>query len=183
MYVVYHQVGCQGKYADDRGNTMTVPYTYLIKCVPTGEVYYGVKFAKNCHPSDLWTTYYTSSKIVMKRIEIFGLAAFNIEIRRTFIDGYQARIWENTVLRRMKAITNPKWLNNSNGVAFNQRKTRDGQRMVYIYSSKKFQWLDFDVAMQVVNQGLGILKGPSKSTDFRQKISNKLKGKRKPRTT
>lgn len=78
----------------------------------------------------------------------------------------------------MKAITNPKWLNNSNGVAFNQRKTRDGQRMVYIYSSKKFQWLDFDVAMQVVNQGLGILKGPSKSTDFRQKISNKLKGKK-----
>jgi len=42
------------------------PYTYLIKFLPTGQVYYGSSYANNKHkvsnPEQLWITYFTSSK-------------------------------------------------------------------------------------------------------------------------
>ena len=48
------------------------PYTYLLKFKPTGQVYYGVRFASNCHPNDFFIDYFTSSKIIKFLIENFG---------------------------------------------------------------------------------------------------------------
>ena len=41
-----------------------IPFTYLIKHIPTNRYYYGSRYGKECHPKDLWTTYFTSSKKV-----------------------------------------------------------------------------------------------------------------------
>ena len=94
---------------------MTIAYTYRITCIPTGQSYYGVRYANNCNPSDLWNTYFTSSTIVHKLIKVHGPDQFQTEIRKIFEKGEDARAWECGVLTRLKANTNPVWLNMHNG--------------------------------------------------------------------
>ena len=60
-----------------------IPYTYLIGWSKLNKYYYGVRYAKNCHPSDLWTKYFTSSKYVKQFREENGEPDI-IEIRKTF---------------------------------------------------------------------------------------------------
>jgi hypothetical protein len=57
-----------------------IPYVYIIKNKTTGMKYIGVRYAKDCHPDDLWVTYFTSSKIVKTMIEEFGKEDFIIKI-------------------------------------------------------------------------------------------------------
>jgi hypothetical protein len=78
---------------------MTIPFTYLIKCIPTNQFYYGVKYSKNCQPSDLWTSYFTSSKYVRSLIGKYGKDAFEFQIRKTFKSQKKAKIWESKVLQ------------------------------------------------------------------------------------
>ena len=70
----------------------------------------GVRFARNCHPDDLWTKYFTSSVNVMEYRWLYGEPDV-IEIRQTFNDSIQAREWEHKVLRRMKVVKSEQWLN------------------------------------------------------------------------
>lgn len=92
-----------------------IPFTYLIYCRPTGQYYYGSRYSKHCHPSQLWSTYYTSSKIVKQLIREYGKDAFDIKITRTFDSKEDARLWEYRFLCKVKASTNPVWLNQHNG--------------------------------------------------------------------
>ena len=62
----------------------TIPFTYLIKHIPTNKYYYGVRFRKNCNPNDLWTKYFTSSKKVKLLIKKYGKKSFIFEIRKIF---------------------------------------------------------------------------------------------------
>jgi len=57
-----------------------IPYVYFIYHKPTKLKYIGVRYAKGCHPSDLWTSYFTSSKLVKKLITVFGIYSFKIRI-------------------------------------------------------------------------------------------------------
>lgn len=99
-------------------NLSFVGYTYCIKFLPTSQVYYGSRCAKNCHPSEFWVKYFTSSKIVKKLIKEYGKESFIFEIRKTFPeDPKKAQCWEKKVLRRVNAGFNPLFLNKSNGVA------------------------------------------------------------------
>lgn len=95
------------------------PYTYLIKFLPTGQVYYGSSFANNkwkiAHPSQLWTTYFTSSKEIKKLISIHGKNAFEVSVRRCFDNREKTILWENKILTKFNAAHNPMWLNKSNG--------------------------------------------------------------------
>lgn len=94
---------------------MSTPYTYRVKCIPTGQSYYGVRYANGCHPNDLWNTYFTSSALVHKLIELHGPDQFEFEVRKTFITRESACKWEHGVLHRLKAMTDPMWLNLRNG--------------------------------------------------------------------
>lgn len=38
--------------------TDRTPYTYLIVHKPTGKLYYGAKWKKDCLPKDFWITYF-----------------------------------------------------------------------------------------------------------------------------
>lgn len=73
-------------------------YGYRVTLKSTGDYYIGIRTAKNCEPSDLWNTYFTSSKIIKKLIEQNGTDAFDIEILTVFEDPTDAPIWENIVL-------------------------------------------------------------------------------------
>lgn len=90
---------------------MTKSYTYLIKHIPTNQFYYGVRYSKNCNPSDLWKTYFTSSKKVKKLIEQYGKDSFVYEIRKTFDNVEDAQNWEKRVLMRMKIPHREDFLN------------------------------------------------------------------------
>lgn len=91
------------------------PFTYLVTFLPTGQRYYGVRTKKGCQPSDLWTSYFTSSKTVRQLIEQHGKDAFTFEIRRIFKDSQSAILWEHRVLSRLNAAKNMSWLNQNNG--------------------------------------------------------------------
>ena len=61
-----------------------IPYVYLIKHKTSGLKYLGVRYAKGCNPSDLWKTYFTSSKLVKKLIDQFGKDDFFIKVIHQF---------------------------------------------------------------------------------------------------
>lgn len=87
-----------------------IPYTYLIGWLKLDKWYYGVRTAKNCHPGDLWTTYFTSSKYVKEFITQYGEPDI-IQIRKIFDNKEKASLWEHKVLRRINAVKDTKWLN------------------------------------------------------------------------
>ena len=78
--------------------------------MPTNKAYYGVRYADGCNPSDLWVTYFTSSKRVKRLIEEYGKDSFKVEIRKIFSDKQSAINWEEKVLRRLN-LKNGSWIN------------------------------------------------------------------------
>ena len=90
-----------------------IPYTYLIGWSEHNIWYYGVRYAKKCNPSDLWKTYFTSSKYVKEHTELYGDPNI-IEIRKTFSYTQQATRWEEKVIRRMNCVRDGNWLNRGN---------------------------------------------------------------------
>lgn len=96
---------------------MTVPYTYLLKHLPTGKVYYGCRFAEGCHPSEFWICYKTSSKYVKQLIDEYGEDTFNFEIRKTFNDIQSCRLWETKVLKRLKVVGREIFLNKTDNIS------------------------------------------------------------------
>jgi group I intron endonuclease len=91
------------------------PYTYHLYHKPTGKHYYGVRTAKDCHPDELWVTYFSSSKIVNLLIEEHGSDSFEYEIRKLFETPEEALEWEMKFLTRIDAAAKDNWLNRHNG--------------------------------------------------------------------
>ena len=88
-----------------------IPFTYLIYCKATGQYYYGSRYSKHCHPDQLWTSYFTSSKVVKQLILEHGKDAFTFKVTKTFDSKEDARKWEYRFLCKVKASTNSNWLN------------------------------------------------------------------------
>jgi hypothetical protein len=86
------------------------PYTYLIGWSTQDFWYYGVRYAQNCNPDDLWVSYFTSSKYVKEARYMYGDPDV-IQIRKTFNDQKNAVLWETKVLKRLKVLKSDKWLN------------------------------------------------------------------------
>jgi hypothetical protein len=92
-------------------NYSWTPYTYLLTHIPTNTHYYGVRYKKGCHPTDFWTTYFTSSEHVAKLINQYGVDSFAFQIRKLFTNSMDARKWETNVLRRIDAVNRPDFIN------------------------------------------------------------------------
>jgi hypothetical protein len=93
-----------------------MPYTYLIGWSCHALYYYGVRYAKNCNPNDLFVTYFTSSNVVKNKINELGMPDI-IRVRKTFKNSYKAKIWESKVLRRIKAVSRIDFLNRNDKLA------------------------------------------------------------------
>lgn len=89
----------------------TTPFTYLIYCTITDQYYYGSRYGKGCHPSSLWKTYFTSSKVIKQLILEHGKDAFKFYIRKVFNTPEEARKWETRFLNRVKAAQSARWIN------------------------------------------------------------------------
>lgn len=90
-------------------NNQHTPYTYLIGWTKHNTWYYGVRYAKDCHPSDLFVSYFTSSDYVKKFIEMNGNPDI-IQVRKTFNTPKQAKLWESKVLPKLYPFKDH-WLN------------------------------------------------------------------------
>ena len=89
-------------------------YTYYLYHVPTGQKYYGVRWANKCVPEqDLWNEYFGSSDLVKDLIKEYGKESFIAEVRKTFDTSQEARLWEERVLIRLKAPEKKEWLNSA----------------------------------------------------------------------
>lgn len=99
------------------------PFSYVIHCLTTNQYYYGVRYGKGCHPDQLWTSYFTSSKNIKVLVEEHGVSNFKTYIRRIFDCPKLALSWESKVLRRLRVISKPKWLNQSDGANFRHNGT------------------------------------------------------------
>lgn len=93
-----------------------IPYTYIIGWTSQDKFYYGVQYSSKSNPSNLWKSYFTSSKYVKRFRKEYGDPDV-IQIRKTFKTANEARIWESKVLRRMKVIENDRFLNKTNNIA------------------------------------------------------------------
>lgn len=93
-------------------------YTYCIGWTTNNVFYYGVRYAKNCNPSDFWVTYFTSSKFVKIQREQYGEPDI-IQIRKTFGNNPEkAKLWEDKVLRRLNVANKDNWLNKTQNNSF-----------------------------------------------------------------
>lgn len=131
------------------------PYTYLIGWSEKDLWYYGVRYAKNCNPDDLWIKYFTSSKYVKEIRKLYGDPDI-IEVRKIFDNKETALEWEYKVLRRMKVVVNEKWIN----------RTAAPAQTVRDISGNKNPMKDPETAKKVANK-LSILN--------KQKMSNMTK--------
>ena len=92
-----------------------VAFTYLLRHKPSGKLYYGVRCCRNAHPSQLWTTYFSSSRVVKKLIARDGADAFTAEVRQVFETKDKALAWEHRFLMKVNAAGSDLWLNRFNG--------------------------------------------------------------------
>lgn len=106
--------------------TKHIPYTYLIGWPALNKWYYGVRYAKNCNPSDLWTKYKTSSRIVKRFVQENGDPTV-LEVRKKFSSVSKAQIWEQKVLKRLQVTKNAKWLNRHDSKAFDPTTVPKGE--------------------------------------------------------
>ena len=98
--------------------------------------YYGVRYARDCNPKDLWVTYFTSSRYVTEYVNNFGDPDI-IEIRRVFTDNdriQKAIDWEKKVLVRMKAHIRNDYINKHAGAAINYSDPEVIARREYVNS-------------------------------------------------
>lgn len=89
------------------------PYTYLIGWSDLNTWYYGVRYSKYAKPSDLWVTYFTSSKYVKLFRKKHGEPNV-IQIRKIFDDKHKAILWEQKVLKRIDVQHDKRFLNVKN---------------------------------------------------------------------
>ena len=92
---------------------MRTPYCYLIGWKDLNKWYYGVRYAKGCHPDELWKSYFTSSKHVARFSKKHG-APNIIEIRKIFNEPAKALKWEQKVLQRLNVEQRKDFLNAKN---------------------------------------------------------------------
>ncbi len=95
----------------------TIPYTYIVRIIPTGQFYYGYRGRKGCHPDELGREYFSSSKLLLEMVSRYGPESFVWQVRRTFAAASEARAWERRFLQKVNARHNPAFLNQSNGGA------------------------------------------------------------------
>jgi hypothetical protein len=157
---------------------MSIPYTYLIKHIPTGLVYYGVRYAQNCKPDDLWVSYFTSSKKVKALIKQTSKDSFAFEVRRTFSDVDKAREWEHKVLRRLNVVRRKDFLNMTNGKSLPPRygpRSEETKRKMSKPRNAKFGPVSDERKLKVSEA----LKGRPRSEETKNRISKSNLGKTK----
>lgn len=156
---------------------MTTPFTYLIGWSQHNKYYYGVRYAQGCHPSDLWKTYFTSSKYVTDFRESHGEPDLK-EIRKIFNTDIAAIRWEDSVIKRAKLYKHHNFLNKAYSGAIHYDVD---VRQKLSEHAKKPRSDNFKKARSVAMKKMwleGIFDNrPVRSQQYKENMSNILKKK------
>lgn len=98
--------------------------------------YYGVRYKLNGKTTDLFTTYFTSSKYVKQYMTDFGLPDV-IEVRKKFDTALDAKRWEERVIDKGKLFSKENWLNCGNNGSFKNIIMDDEMKMKISNARKK----------------------------------------------
>lgn len=157
-----------------------IPYTYLIGWSKQDRWYYGVQYASRCtvaNPNNLWTSYFTSSKAVKQFRAEFGEPDV-VQIRKTFNCKKAAIEWEARVLQKLKAASNPRWINrNVKGSVYVSE-----ERQIELDSRRRQRGPHWNKGRIPWNKGLTGAQPPM-STEERQRRSEMYKGRTRSRAS
>jgi hypothetical protein len=118
-------------------------YVYKITFLPTNQIYIGYRSAAGSMPSDLFETYFTSSKVVKSLISEHGIEFFKKEILAEFDTGTEAYEFEQKLLKEMDVESNPKLLNKRlTSCAVNTFKNHTEKTKKKMSQSRKELWQD-----------------------------------------
>ena len=109
------------------------PYTYRIGWSKTGMNYVGARWAKNCHPSDLFVSYFTSSKYVANYIKEHGMPDI-VEVIETFTGEdrrQKVRLSEADELVRLDAVNRDDYLNKHDGITYSKDVVMPHDETIY----------------------------------------------------
>lgn len=151
------------------------PFTYLIGWPDHNLFYYGVRFRRNCDPSELWTTYFTSSVHVARTREALGEPTL-IQVRREFDSNDAARSWEARVLRRLHVRKDPRFLNRCELPAPPSDKHPDHVEAIAMKLRGKKRTPEQRAR---IGAGMSGISTP-KSEEHKRKIGDANRGKQKP---
>lgn len=162
---------------------MCKPFAYRIKWSKLNKSYYGIRYAENCDPSDLWVRYYTSSKEVAKFREIYGEPDI-VEIRRSFTSMLEALSWETRVLTRLNVKDNPNWINQQTNCPMLDKNPMKGR----IHSAQtrakiseatqgRIPWNKGKRGLQPANTERMKNNNPMSDPETAAKVASKLRGK------
>lgn len=110
--------------------TTYIPYFYIIEHVRTSTYYVGSKYGEGSKPSDLLTTYFTSSKTIQNIIQTEGNNSFIIRKIRVFETRDEAYAYETRFLKRLNCASHPKFYNKHNN---------NGNNNVH-FTNKDYKW-------------------------------------------
>lgn len=148
-------------------------YTYLIGWSKMNRWYYGCRYAKNCTPTDLWKTYFTSSNYVKNFRKDHGDPDI-MQIRRVFDSKDKCIEWENKVLQKMNVIKEEKWLNKTNNRAIIiENKEQWKKNMTGVKKTLTEKLLKAKKLNGILSRG----KSKPKPSGFGKKISESKIGK------
>lgn len=158
-----------------------VPFVYLVTFKPTGQYYYGARYAElakpPAHPSQLGTTYFSSSEYVKNLMKEHGVDAFTYEVRKTFQTQKETRRYETRFLTKVNAAKNPKFLNKHNaGCSKNYENNEEARKKISkkLTGKKKSKEHLEKIAQKVLN------RTDIERANISTKISEATKGKKKP---
>lgn len=151
------------------------PYVYLIGWSNLQKYYYGVRYAKNCTPKDLWQSYFTSSKHVAAFRKKHGEPDI-ISIRKTFTTAKDACDWEHKVIKKMSMVESDNWLNYTDNMAIPPTKFERVENL-----TRRKRWKDYDEevknqirkkardnAIRMHKEGLINYKKPEDTTNYKK---------------
>lgn len=156
------------------------PFTYLIGWPKLDTWYYGSKTSKNCQPSDLWRTYFTSSKYVKKFREEHGEPDV-VEVRKIFNCKEETLIWESRVLKKLNVQNSDNWLNKHVpgekfiGLPFSDKRKKEYSLKFSGKNNPRFGVILTDQIKFKIKESS---KGRVHSEESKQKMSFSRKGKK-----
>lgn len=89
------------------------PFLYVVGWTELNTWYLGVRYSRDCHPVDIWTTYFTSSRHVSWIREQFG----EPDVVCVLAEGSRSDVLllEQTIIRKFNLHRHPNWLNRCMG--------------------------------------------------------------------
>jgi len=148
----------------------STPYTYILEWTKQGKRYIGARWAAGCHPEDLWSSYFTSSKYVAEFVKEFGEPDI-ILIDKIFTTPMDAMTREQELQKQFDVRHNDTFLNKAIAGVYDHADPEIRKRMSDSHRWKKHspEWITWVTEFH---------RNRPRSAETNKRISEALTGKK-----